>query len=150
MLLKTQFHLNVEQLTSKSMGLSNGCVACSQLKGVIGGVHVLPFYPSSADRGFAPLTYMEVDPDFGTWDDIHKLGQGRDLCMDFMVNHISAQSELFKDFKEKGDKVRSMFSCTPKWIAQLVIVCFVGACKFMPSYCTAHVGSVGKHRANPN
>jgi glycosidase len=96
------------------MGLSNGCVACSQLKGVIGGVHVLPFYPSSADRGFAPLTYMEVDPDFGTWDDIHKLGQGRDLCMDFMVNHISAQSEWFKDFKEKGDKARSMFSCTPK------------------------------------
>ena len=22
----------------------------------IGGVHLLPFYPSSADRGFAPLT----------------------------------------------------------------------------------------------
>ncbi|MEX1347441.1 MAG: sucrose phosphorylase, partial [Desulfobacterales bacterium] len=28
----------------------------------IGGVHILPFYPSSADRGFAPLTYDEVDP----------------------------------------------------------------------------------------
>ena len=36
----------------------------------IGGVHILPFYPSSADRGFAPLTYDEVDPAFGTWDDI--------------------------------------------------------------------------------
>ena len=31
-----------------------------QLNGVVGGVHVLPFYPSSADRGFAPLTYKEV------------------------------------------------------------------------------------------
>ena len=31
-----------------------------QLDGVVGGVHVLPFYPSSADRGFAPLTYKEV------------------------------------------------------------------------------------------
>ena len=29
-------------------------------KGVVGGVHILPFYPSSADRGFAPLTYEEV------------------------------------------------------------------------------------------
>ena len=26
----------------------------------IGGVHILPFYPSSSDRGFAPLTYEEV------------------------------------------------------------------------------------------
>jgi glycosidase len=70
-------------------------------------MHVLPFYPSSADRGFAPLTYKEVDPAFGTWDDIHGIGETLDLCMDFMVNHISAQSEWFKDFKEKGDKVRT-------------------------------------------
>lgn len=32
------------------------------LGGVVGGVHVLPFYPSSADRGFAPLTYKEARP----------------------------------------------------------------------------------------
>lgn len=30
------------------------------LQGVVHGVHILPFYPSSADRGFAPLTYREV------------------------------------------------------------------------------------------
>ena len=30
------------------------------------GVHILPFYPSSADRGFAPLTYSRVDPAFGS------------------------------------------------------------------------------------
>ena len=30
----------------------------------IGGIHILPFYPSSADRGFAPLTYEDVDPAF--------------------------------------------------------------------------------------
>ena len=35
----------------------------------IGGVHILPFYPSSADRGFAPLTYDEVDPAFGRYVD---------------------------------------------------------------------------------
>ena len=23
----------------------------------VGGVHILPFFPSSADRGFAPITY---------------------------------------------------------------------------------------------
>ena len=31
------------------------------LKGIVGGVHILPFYPSSADRGFAPMTYEQVD-----------------------------------------------------------------------------------------
>jgi sucrose phosphorylase len=78
------------------------------LQGVVGGVHVLPFYPSSADRGFAPLTYKEVSPEFGNWDDIESMGDGLDLCMDFMVNHISAQSKEFQDFKEKGDKVRTV------------------------------------------
>ncbi len=36
------------------------------------GVHLLPFYPSSSDRGFAPKTYDEVDPAFGTWEDVEK------------------------------------------------------------------------------
>ena len=44
------------------------------LKEAVGGVHILPFYPSSGDRGFAPLTYDEVDPNFGTWKDIEKIG----------------------------------------------------------------------------
>ncbi|NNG00837.1 MAG: sucrose phosphorylase [Desulfobacteraceae bacterium] len=68
----------------------------------IGGVHLLPFYPSSADRGFAPLTYDEVDPAFGTWEDIEKIGQDFDLIIDFMVNHISRQSVYFQDYIEKG------------------------------------------------
>lgn len=35
---------------------------------MIGGVHLLPVYPSSGDGGFAPLKYDEVDPKFGDWD----------------------------------------------------------------------------------
>ena len=34
-------------------------------KGAVGGLHVLPFFPSSADRGFAPMTYREVEKSFG-------------------------------------------------------------------------------------
>ncbi len=60
----------------------------------IGGVHILPFFPSSADRGFAPMRYDMVDPQFGAFDDLEKL---------FMVNHISRSSEYFKDFLEKKD-----------------------------------------------
>lgn len=66
------------------------------------GVHLLPFYPSSSDRGFAPLTYDEVDPAFGTWEDVEKIGQDFDLIIDFMVNHISRQSVFFQDYINKG------------------------------------------------
>ena len=41
--------------------------------GVIGGLHILPFFPSSGDRGFAVINYDIVDPAFGTWDDIDEL-----------------------------------------------------------------------------
>lgn len=70
----------------------------------ISGVHILPFYPSSADRGFAPLTYYEVCPAFGTWRDIEMIGEDFDLMIDFMVNHISRQSKYFVDYIENHDK----------------------------------------------
>ena len=72
------------------------------LSNAVGGVHLLPFYPSSADRGFSPLTYNEVDPAFGTWEDIEIIGRDFDLTYDFMVNHISRQSAYFQDFLKKG------------------------------------------------
>ena len=72
------------------------------LSHAVGGVHLLPFYPSSADRGFSPLTYDEVDPAFGTWDDIDMIGKDFDLTYDFMVNHISRQSTYFQDYIDKG------------------------------------------------
>lgn len=70
--------------------------------GTIGGIHLLPFYPSSADRGFSPITYGRVDPSFGSWRDIEKIGKDFDLMIDFMVNHISKQSKYFQDYLEKG------------------------------------------------
>ncbi|BBO88620.1 sucrose phosphorylase [Desulfosarcina ovata subsp. ovata] len=72
------------------------------LSRAVGGIHLLPFYPSSADRGFAPLTYDEVDPAFGSWRDIDLIGGEFDLIIDFMVNHISRQSLYFQDYMEKG------------------------------------------------
>ena len=43
------------------------------LDGLFGGVHVLPPFPSSGDRGFAPMTYEQIDPRFGTWADIERI-----------------------------------------------------------------------------
>ncbi|MDG3141398.1 sucrose phosphorylase [Streptococcus suis] len=73
------------------------------LKGTVGGVHILPFFPSSGDRGFAPMDYTKVDPVFGNWEDIEALSADYYLMFDFMINHISAQSPYFLDFLEKKD-----------------------------------------------
>ena len=70
-------------------------------KKVFGSVHILPFYPSSADRGFSPINYDEVDANFGTWNDIKKISNNFNLMFDFMVNHISRQSVYYKDFAAK-------------------------------------------------
>ena len=67
-----------------------------------GGLHILPPFPSSGDRGFAPLTYLEIDPRFGTWEHIRRIGEEYDLLLDLMVNHISAHSTYFKDFLRLG------------------------------------------------
>lgn len=73
-----------------------------KLKPYIGGVHILPFYPSSGDRGFAPLTHLEVDPKFGDWIDIEKVSLDFDLVVDLVVNHISRDSKEFQSFLELG------------------------------------------------
>jgi sucrose phosphorylase len=67
-----------------------------------GGIHILPPFPSSGDRGFAPLTYLEIEPSFGDWEDVKRLGKKHDILLDLMVNHISAKSEFFKDFLQNG------------------------------------------------
>lgn len=67
-----------------------------------GGIHILPPFPSSGDRGFAPLTYLEIEPQFGSWQDIEQLSENHDILLDLMVNHISAQSTYFQDFLTRG------------------------------------------------
>ncbi len=69
-----------------------------------GGIHILPPFPSSGDRGFAPLTYSEIDPQFGTWRDIRRISGKSPVMLDLMVNHISARSHFFQDFLELGGK----------------------------------------------
>ena len=65
-------------------------------------ISCLPPFPSSADRGFAPTTYFEIDPKFGNWEDLRRIGEEFDVVVDMMVNHISRQSPYFRDFVKYG------------------------------------------------
>ncbi|WP_342438901.1 sucrose phosphorylase [Paenibacillus sp. FSL L8-0436] len=73
------------------------------LKGVVGGVHLLPFYPSSGDRGFAPMDYTQVDESFGSWSEVEEMSRKFYMMYDFMINHISRQSPYFRDFLDKKE-----------------------------------------------
>ncbi|MCB1955414.1 MAG: sucrose phosphorylase [Rhodocyclaceae bacterium] len=68
----------------------------------IGGLHLLPPFPSNADGGFSPLSHQQIDARFGDWDDIERLAQRFDLCLDLVLNHIADASPEFLDYVARG------------------------------------------------
>ncbi len=71
------------------------------LSDAITGVHILPFYPFSSDDGFAVLNYRQVNESLGDWDDIAALGADYKLMADLVINHCSARSGWFENFKQR-------------------------------------------------
>jgi sucrose 6(F)-phosphate phosphorylase len=70
--------------------------------GLFRGVHVLPPFASSGDRGFAPVSYQDIDPGFGSWADLERMAANHDVLLDVMINHISRRSPEFRDFQRLG------------------------------------------------
>src|SRR5512134_602021 len=58
----------------------------THLQGVIGGVHILPFYPWSSDDGFSVKDYRAVHPTLGGWEEIERLGKSFRLMFDGVIN----------------------------------------------------------------
>lgn len=79
------------------------------LGSAVSGVHLLPFYPSSSDDGFAVIDYRSVDPAIGTWDDVSALRSRYDLMFDGVVNHVSAESDWFRRFRDGDANYRDYF-----------------------------------------
>lgn len=76
--------------------LAEFCAAT--LPGLVSGVHLLPFYPSSSDDGFSVVDYRAVDPALGGWDDVARFAPRYRLMFDAVINHLSAQSAWFRAF----------------------------------------------------
>lgn len=93
--------------------LKNLCMVLSEYLPNLfpGGVHILPPFTSSGDRGFATINHMDIDPEFGTWEDIRRIAGKFDVMLDLMANHVSKQSEFFQDFLLYGcsSKYADMF-----------------------------------------
>lgn len=73
--------------------------AGKHLSQTISTVHVLPFSPYSSDDGFSVINYYKVNPDLGKWEDFESLHPKFETMADLVINHCSAQSEWFKNYK---------------------------------------------------
>ena len=79
------------------------------LNDVFSTVHVLPFFPSSSDGGFAVSDYRTVDPALGSWRNLQPFVSGGALMVDLVCNHGSAQSAWFAEFVQDQPPGRDMF-----------------------------------------
>lgn len=99
----------------------------------ISTLHLLPFFPYSSDEGFSVIDYRRVRKDLGDWSTIesittsfshqirrHTIHSGDyatnqamqadyDIMADLVINHVSQESEWFKDFVKCIQPSRNYF-----------------------------------------
>jgi len=75
----------------------------------VSGVHVLPFFPYSSDDGFSVMDYREVNSSLGEWEDISGIAADYRLMSDLVLNHASARSRWFDNFKKRVDPGKDYF-----------------------------------------
>ncbi|WP_111979331.1 sucrose phosphorylase [Algibacillus agarilyticus] len=104
---KVQLITYVDRLTNGGLQDLNNLMQ-TELKGVFGGAHLLPFYYpiDGEDAGFDPIDHTQVDSRIGSWQDIKHLGQNYQIMADMIVNHMSAQSPEFLDVLQHGSQSR--------------------------------------------
>jgi sucrose phosphorylase len=81
----------------------------AKLGSVFRCIHILPFFPSTSDDGFAVQNYDEVDPLLGNWHDIEKIGEEYDLMFDLVLNHVSSSHRWFSGFLKNEAPYRDYF-----------------------------------------
>jgi sucrose phosphorylase len=86
-----------------------GEVLAEQASDLLSSVHLLPFYPYSSDDGFSVIDYKQVNPAFGTWNDVHRIGENFRLMFDAVINHISRESAWFQGFLQGKEPYTDYF-----------------------------------------
>jgi glycosidase len=83
------------------------------VKGIISGVHILPFFPYSSDDGFSIIDYTEVNPAWGDWRHIKAIAEEFNFMCDLVLNHISSKSVWFKEFLKANPRYMEYFITVP-------------------------------------
>ncbi|MDO3722700.1 sugar phosphorylase [Marinobacter sp. chi1] len=79
------------------------------LSETISAVHILPFFPYSSDDGFSVMDYLAVNESHGGWEDIEAIARDYKLMADLVVNHMSARSRWFENFRKRMDPGKDYF-----------------------------------------
>ncbi|MBW4936081.1 sugar phosphorylase [Marinobacter sp. F4206] len=79
------------------------------LADTVSAVHILPFFPYSSDDGFSVMDYLAVNESHGDWDDIEAISEDYKLMADLVVNHMSARSRWFENFRKRVDPGKDYF-----------------------------------------
>ena len=80
----------------------------------VGRLHLLPFFPSSSDDGFAVIDYRRVDHLVGSWEDVRALAERFHLMFDLVINHCSRENLWFADFVSDREPGRHYFITLPQ------------------------------------
>lgn len=81
----------------------------SNLKDLVTVVHILPFYPYCADDGFSVIDYLQVNDQFGDWNDVSEIGGDYRLMADLVINHCSRRSKWFDNFMKAKSPGKDYF-----------------------------------------
>ncbi|SFM15923.1 alpha-amylase family glycosyl hydrolase [Marinobacter zhejiangensis] len=80
-----------------------------QFADTVSAVHILPFFPYSSDDGFSVMDYLAVNESHGSWQDIEAIAGEFRLMADLVINHMSARSRWFENFRKRVDPGKDYF-----------------------------------------
>lgn len=69
-----------------------------RLRDLCSYIHILPFFPSTSDDGFAVSDYSRVAPELGDWEPITRTSRSFRMAFDLVLNHSSASHDWFRRF----------------------------------------------------
>ena len=75
----------------------------------VSSVHILPFFPYSSDDGFSVMDYLAVNESHGNWEDVEAIARDYKLMADLVINHMSARSRWFENFRKRVDPGKDYF-----------------------------------------
>ncbi len=79
------------------------------LSDTVSVVHLLPFFPYSSDDGFSVMDYLAVNESHGDWADVEAIAGQYRVMADLVINHMSARSRWFENFRKRIDPGKDYF-----------------------------------------
>jgi len=111
------YHIIIDRFAVNDNNVGEVCFKGGNLKGILSaldyiqdlgadGIMLTPFYKTDAYHGYHITDYEQVDPHFGTWDDVRQLvddvhRRGMTIVADFVANHCHEKNRLYADGKHR-------------------------------------------------